>query len=108
MKKFLIDISTEKLKDNDYKVSKVAQLIKPETFGLDDTYFGGNVYHVVKLKNKNYYLLVSRLHKTIGICVRTDELEKLTKTELLHWAKVQGLTIGKDDNKEDIINKLIA
>lgn len=106
MKKFLIDISTEKLKDNDYKVSKVAQLIKPETFGLDDTYFGGNVAHVVKLKNKDYYLLVNRLHKTIGICVKTDELDKLTKVDLLAWAKVQNVTLEKNATKEDIIDKL--
>lgn len=75
---------------------------------MDDTFFGGNVYTVAKLKDKKHYLLVNKLHTTIGICVRTDELDTLSKTDLIEWAKVQNITLDNKTSKEDIINKLIA
>lgn len=107
-RKFLIDIRSDKLKDNDYRYAKIKCLIFPHNFGMDATFFGGNVYTIAELKNKNYYLLINNLHQTIGLCVKIEELDKLTKNELIDWAKLHSITVDKEDNKEDIINKLTA
>jgi hypothetical protein len=107
-RKFLIDIRKDRLIDNEYQLAKIDRLLKLEDFGMNDTYFGGNVRYVAKLKDKKYYLLVNAYHQTIGICVRLDELDNLSKKELLDWAKVQNIRIGNEDSREDIINKLIA
>jgi hypothetical protein len=107
-RKFLIDIRSDLLKSNDYRYAKIKGLIAPQNFGMDNNFFGGNVYTVAELKNKNYYLLVNRLHQTIGLCVKIDELEKLTKTELIEWARIHKIECKKEDTKEDIINKLTA
>ncbi|MGL6281816.1 MAG: hypothetical protein ACRC2J_05365, partial [Microcoleaceae cyanobacterium] len=53
-KRFLITIRSELLKDkcNDYRYAKIKKLINPRDFDMDDTFFGGNVYTIAKLKDK--------------------------------------------------------
>jgi hypothetical protein len=108
-RKFLIHIGIDALSDNDYRYAKIERLItKLSDFGMDDTFFGGNVAVIAKLKDKSHYLLVNRLHQTIGICVRMDELENLNRKDLAKWAEWHHIEVGSKDSKEDIIKKLQA
>lgn len=107
-KMFLIDIRTDRIKDNDFKYARIKRLMTPTNFGMTEDFFGGNVYTVVELKDKPFYLLVNRHHQTLGLCVKLDELDRLPKEELARWAEVQGVKVNTKDTKEDIIKKLTA
>jgi len=105
---FLIDIRTDTLKTYPYRTTRLKRLVPLEKFGMDETFFGGNIFTIAEVRDKPLYLLCNRDLETLGVCVRTDELEKLTKTELIEWAQVQRIKIKKEDTKEIVIDKLTS
>jgi hypothetical protein len=107
-KRFIISISAKLLghKKNDYRYAKIAKLISPRDFEMDDTFFGGNIYTIAKLKDEPYYLLVNKFHQALGLCLRVDELNNFSKNVLLEWAGYQKIQTNKDDTKQSLIDKL--
>lgn len=105
-RKFLIDIRKVTLEKYPYRTTRLKRLITLERFGMDETFFGGNIHTIAEVRDKPIYLLCNKDLVTLGVCVRVDELEKLTKNDLLEWAKVQRIKIKSEDTKEIIIDKL--
>lgn len=118
----IIDIRTESVEEYPFKTAKLGKVYFPrvgdneygaeslnwDEFKIDDSYFGGNIHKIAALKNKPYYIIVSRNDETLGILHRFEDLKKYEKKDLLKVCDNQHIIYFEKDTKADLIDKLTA
>lgn len=118
--KVIIDIRKDSIKPYPYKTVKLGKVFFPrisdneygatsqnwEDFGIDDSYFGGNIHKIAALKTKPFYILVNREDETLGILHRFVDLPKYDKKDLLLVCSNQNLTYTEKDTKAELLEKL--
>jgi len=104
----IIVTELEWLKDYPYKTSKFERVVLPDSLGITDRYFGGQVYKAAKLKEKPYYVLVNKDDISIGIFIKDEDVDKLTYQELQKLATKYKLACGPKAKKEEIVSQLLT
>lgn len=116
--KVLIDIRNKQLELYPYKTTKLKKLHFPridpnqeetkewEEFGINDSYFGGNIHKIASLKEKPFYIIVNKHDETLGILHRFEDLVKYDKKDLAIICESQGITVNTKDSKDYLIDKL--
>jgi hypothetical protein len=118
----IIDIRTESVEEYPFKTAKLGKVYFPrvgdneygaeslnwDEFKIDDSYFGGNIHKIAALKNKPFYIIVSRNDETLGILHRFEDLRKYEKKDLLKVCDNQHIIYFEKDTKADLIDKLTA
>lgn len=116
--KVLIDIHRSELEKYPYISTPLAKVYfprvnedQPETmtwddFGITDSYFGGNIHQIAKIKAKPYYIISDKHRNTLGILHMFNELEEHDKSELAHLCDIQGLKYDNKTTKQQMIELL--
>ena len=116
----LIDIRKENLDAYPYKTTKLLRLYMPsidpenidnkswDFFGINDSYFGGNIHRIASVKGKPFYLIVDVNDNTLGILHRFDDLKDYDKKDLVSLCQMQKIDITDKDTKQTILDKLTA
>lgn len=102
----IIITDTEMLKKYDYRTTRFEYLRRPEEFGFNDHYLGGNVYKVGKVANSPWHVLINRGDISIYMFMPIDRLKELTLTELKWLCDKFKIEYNLKINKSDIITLL--
>jgi hypothetical protein len=118
--KVLIDIHRSELEKYPYISTPLSKVYfprvdedQPETmtwddFGITDSYFGGNIHQIAKIKTKPYYIISDRHRNTLGILHRFEELEEHDKNELSHLCDIQGIKYDNKTTKQQMVELLTS
>jgi hypothetical protein len=118
--KVIIDIRVESIKPYPYKTTKLGRVYFPrvsdneygaedknwDDFGISDAYFGGNISRIASLKNKPFYIIVSKDDETLGILHRFEDLPRYEKKDLFRVCDNQKIKYTEKDTKVELIDKL--
>jgi len=118
--KVIIDIRTKYVSKYPYSTTKLGKLYFPRTkegtfkedtliwddFGIDDSFFGGNICKIAAIKGKPFYILVSREDTTLGIIHRFADLVNYDKKDLYIVCDNQKIAYTTKDTKQDLIDRL--
>ena len=116
----IIDIRRTQLEQYPYKTTPLDGLYFPrideeqeetkfwDFFGVNDSYFGGNIHKIAKIKGKSMYIIVNTLDQTLGILYRFEELNGLNKNHLRDLCNMLAISFEDKETKEDLVDKLTA
>lgn len=66
------------IEKNDYATAKISKIVNISEYGLNDSWYGGNINFIAELKDSSLFLIVSKDLKTIEVGTKNKRLYQKT------------------------------
>ncbi len=102
---FGIRLFTDKFQ---YKTAPIKKIVPPEQYGMDDSWYGGNVKCLAELKHSNLILILNKELQVIDIGVNQEHLRDADMNTLKEYAKKKGIEFSVKITKDELVKRILG
>ena len=91
-----------------YKTAPIKRIVAKEHYGLNDSWYGGNIKCMAELKQSKIVLVLDNSHNILDVAVYKEHLGEVDMNTLKEFAKKKGIEFSFKITKDELIEKILA